>query len=66
LQDFKDGIFPEDYFKPQGALHMDQNQSNSGAISLIDGKPNPDFSNHIDYEKMFEFYRNELQLSPYL
>jgi hypothetical protein len=38
LRDFKDGIFPEDYFKPQGALHMGQNQSSSGAISLIDGK----------------------------
>jgi intergrase/recombinase len=63
LRDFKDGIFPEDYFKPQGAIHMDQNQSNSGAISLIDGKPNPDFFNHIDYRKMFEFYRNELKLS---
>jgi intergrase/recombinase len=63
LRDFKDGIFPEDYFKPQGALHMGQNQSSSGAISLIDGKPNPDFFNHIDYEKMFEFYRNELKLS---
>jgi hypothetical protein len=63
LRDFKDGIFPEDYFKPQGALHMGQNQSNSGALSLIDGKPNPDFFNHIDYEKMFEFYRNELKLS---
>jgi hypothetical protein len=25
LRDFKDGIFPEDCFKPQGALHMDQN-----------------------------------------
>jgi intergrase/recombinase len=63
LQDFKDGVFPEDYFKPQGAINMSQNQSNSGAISLIDGKPNPDFFNHIDYEKMFEFYRNELKLS---
>jgi len=63
LRDFKDGIFPEDYFKPQGAISMGQNQSNSGAISLIDGKPNPDFFNHIDYEKMFEFYRNELKLS---
>ena len=27
------------------------------------GKPNPEFFNHIDYEKMFEFYRNELKLS---
>jgi hypothetical protein len=63
LRDFKDGIFPEDYFKPQDALHMGQNQSNSGAVSLVDGKPNPDFFNHIDYEKMFEFYRNELKLS---
>jgi hypothetical protein len=63
LRDFKDGIFPENYFKPQGALHMGQNQSSSGAVSLIDGKPNPDFFNHIDYEKMFEFYRNELKLS---
>jgi hypothetical protein len=63
LRDFKDGIFPEDYFKPQGAINMGQNQSHSGAVSLIDGKPNPDFFNHIDYEKMFEFYRNELKLS---
>jgi hypothetical protein len=63
LRDFKDGIFPEDYFKPQDALYMGQNQSNSGAVSLVDGKPNPDFFNHIDYEKMFEFYRNELKLS---
>jgi intergrase/recombinase len=63
LRDFKNGIFPEDYFKPQGAINMDENQSNSGVISLIDGKPNPDFFNHIDYEKMFEFYRNELKLS---
>jgi hypothetical protein len=63
LRDFKDGVFPEDYFKPQGAIKMDENQSNSGIISLIDGKPNPDFFNHIDYEKMFEFYRNELKLS---
>jgi intergrase/recombinase len=63
LRDFKDGIFPEDYFKPQGAINMGQNQSNSGAVSLIDGKPNPDFFNSINYEKMFEFYRNELKLS---
>jgi intergrase/recombinase len=63
LRDFKDGVFPEDYFKPQGAISMGENQSNSGAVSLIDGKPNPDFFNHIDYEKMFEFYRNELKLS---
>jgi hypothetical protein len=63
LRDFKDGIFPEDYFEPQGALHIGQNQSKSGAVSLIDGKPNPEFFNHIDYEKMFEFYRNELKLS---
>jgi hypothetical protein len=42
---------------------MGQNQSHSGAVSLIDGKPYPDFFNHIDYEKMFEFYRNELKLS---
>src|SRR5215212_5206844 len=63
LRDFKDGVFPEDYFKPQGAIKMDQNQSSSGAVSLIDGKPNPDFFNHIDYGKMFEFYRNELKLS---
>src|SRR5215213_3383150 len=28
LRDFKDGIYPENYFKPQGALHMGQNQSN--------------------------------------
>jgi hypothetical protein len=63
LRDFKDGIFPEDYFKPQGAINMGQNQSHSGAVSLIDGKPNPDFFNHIDYEKMYEFYRNELKLS---
>jgi hypothetical protein len=63
LRDFKDGIFPEDYFKPQGAINMGQNQSHSGAVSLIDGKPNPDFFNHIDYEKMYELYRNELKLS---
>jgi intergrase/recombinase len=63
LRDFKDGIFPENYFKPQDPLHMGQNQSSSGAVSLINGKPNPDFFNHIDYEKMFEFYRNELKLS---
>ena len=43
LRDFKDGVFPEDYFKPQGAISMGENQSNSGAVSLIDGKPNPDF-----------------------
>jgi hypothetical protein len=41
LRDFKDGLFPEDYFKPQGAINMGQNQSTSGAVSLIDGKPNP-------------------------
>jgi hypothetical protein len=34
LRDFKDGIFPENYFKPQGALHMGQNQSNSSAIGV--------------------------------
>jgi hypothetical protein len=63
LRDFKDGLFPEDYFQPQGALHIGQNSSNSGAVSLIDGKPNPEFFSHIDYEKMYEFYRNELKLS---
>ena len=36
LRDFKDGIFPERYFKPQGALHMAENQSTNGAVSLID------------------------------
>lgn len=63
LRDFKNGMFPEQYFKPQGALHMGTNESTSGAVSLLDGKPNPDFFNHIDYEKMYEFYRNELKLS---
>jgi hypothetical protein len=63
LRDFKNGTFPEQYFKPQGALHMGTNESTSGAVSLLDDKPNPDFFNHIDYEKMYEFYRNELKLS---
>jgi len=63
LKDFKDGIFPERFYKPQGALKMDENKDTNRMVSLIDGKPNPDFFNHIDYEKMFEFYRNELKLS---
>ena len=63
LRDFKDGIFPERFYKPQGALKMNENKDTNGMVSLIDGKPNPDFFNHIDYEKMFEFYRNELKLS---
>ena len=63
LRDFKNGIFPERFYKPQGALKMDENKDTNGMVSLIDGKPNPDFFNHIDYQKMYEFYRNELKLS---
>jgi hypothetical protein len=63
LKDFKDGIFPERFYKPQGALKMDENKDTNGMISLVDGKPNPDFFSHIDYQKMYEFYRNELKLS---
>jgi hypothetical protein len=43
LKDFKDGIFPERFYKPQGALKMDENKDTNGMVSLIDGKPNPDF-----------------------
>jgi hypothetical protein len=63
LKDFKDGIFPERFYKPQGALKMNENKDTNGMVSLINGKPNPDFFSHIDYQKMYEFYRNELKLS---
>ena len=63
LKDFKDGIFPERFYKPQGALKLDENKDTNGMVSLINGKPNPDFFSHIDYQKMYEFYLNELKLS---
>ena len=53
LKDFKDGIFPERFYKPQGALKMEENKDTNGMVSLINGKPNPDFFNHINYEKMY-------------
>ena len=42
---------------------MDESKDANSMVSLIDGKPNPDFFNHIDYQKMYEFYRDELKLS---
>lgn len=65
LKDFRDGIFPEQMFKPQGALDMSQNQSSNGSVSLVNGKANPEFFNHLDYAKMYEFFRNELKLSEW-
>ena|SRR2546425_3905052 len=63
LRDFRDGGFPERFYKPQGALNVTENTSNNGSISLLNGKANPEFFNRLDYAKIIEFYRNELKLS---
>ena len=60
LRDFKDGIFPEKFYKPQGALKMGENEDTNGMVSLINGKPNPDFFNHINYQK--ETLRKQLEV----
>jgi len=55
LRDFKDGIFPENYFKPQGALHMGQNQSSSGAVSLLMASPILTFSTTLTMKRCLSF-----------
>src|SRR5215217_1425230 len=67
LRDFKDGIFPEDYFKPQGALDMGQNQSNSGVVSLMNGKPNPvSSSGYKIINKKGDWRKASIVLSSYI
>ncbi len=52
LKDFKDGIFSERFYEPQGALKIDENKDTNGTVSLIDGTPSLEFFSHIDYQKM--------------
>jgi hypothetical protein len=67
LRDFKDGIFPEDYFKPQGALDMGQNQSNSRVVSLMNGKPNPvSSSGYKIINKKGDWRKVSIVLSSYI
>jgi hypothetical protein len=35
LKDFKDGVFPERFYKPQGALKMDENKDTNGICSKV-------------------------------
>lgn len=39
---------------------MGENEDTNGMVSLINGKPNPDFFNHINYQK--ETLRKQLEV----